>query len=135
LQEKIRVYSLARELNVESKDLVDLCRQAGIDVKNQLSSLDAHQRDAVELLIKKGGPGGVAVAAPPKAPSSLIPHRPSRSGRCQACRTSGSGGQADCRYRCAIQGQRDFIGTACGTVPDDIGTRGAQCRAEPGAGS
>ena len=48
LQDKIRIYALARELNVETKDLIDLCRQAGLDVKNQLSSLDPHQRDMIE---------------------------------------------------------------------------------------
>jgi translation initiation factor IF-2 len=72
LQEKIRIYALAKELNLESKDLIDLCRQAGIEVKNQLSSLDPHQRDAVVQLVKRGG-GGVAVAAPPKAVSAVIP--------------------------------------------------------------
>jgi translation initiation factor IF-2 len=72
LQERIRVYALAKELNLESKDLIDLCRQAGIEVKNQLSSLDPHQRDAVVQLVKQGG-GGVAVAAPPKPASAVIP--------------------------------------------------------------
>jgi translation initiation factor IF-2 len=71
LQEKIRIYALAKELNLESKDLIDLCRQAGFEVKNQLSSLDPHQRDAVVQLAKRGG--GVAVAAPPKPVSSVIP--------------------------------------------------------------
>jgi translation initiation factor IF-2 len=71
LQEKVRVYLLARELNMESKDLLDLCRQAGIDVKNQLSSLDPDQRVLVEQLAKKGG--GVAVAAPPKPATSVLP--------------------------------------------------------------
>jgi translation initiation factor IF-2 len=71
LQEKIRIYALAKELNLESKDLIDLCRRAGIEVKNQLSSLDPHQRDAVVELVKRGG--GVAVAAPPKPVSSVIP--------------------------------------------------------------
>jgi len=70
-KEKVRIYALARELDMESKDLLDLCRQVGIDVKNQLSSLDPEQRDAVELLVKRGG--GTAVAAPPKAPSALPP--------------------------------------------------------------
>jgi translation initiation factor IF-2 len=74
-REKVRIYALARELNVESKDLVDLCRQAGFDVKNQLSSLDPEQRDQVELLVKKGG-AAVAVAPPPRAASSTIPKIP-----------------------------------------------------------
>src|SRR5712692_8351452 len=74
-REKVRIYALAKELNVESKDLLDLCRQAGFDVKNQLSSLDPEQRDAVEVMIRKGG--GVAVAAPPPKPTvSTIPTIP-----------------------------------------------------------
>ena len=77
LQEKTRVYALARELNVESKDLLDLCRQAGFDVKNQLSSLDPDQRDAVLVMLKKGGTSpapAASSAAPPKAaPSPVIP--------------------------------------------------------------
>ena len=73
-REKVRIYALAKELNVESKDLLDLCRQAGFDVKNQLSVLDPEQRDAVEVMIRKGG--GVAVAAPPKPVVSAIPTIP-----------------------------------------------------------
>src|ERR1700752_4374039 len=71
LQDKIRIYALARELNVDTKDLIDLCRQAGFEVKNQLSSLDPEQRDMVEQMVKRGG--GVAVAAPPKSAAPVIP--------------------------------------------------------------
>jgi translation initiation factor IF-2 len=70
-REKVRVYALARELNVESKDLLDMCRQAGFDVKNQLSSLDPEQRDAIEHLVKRGG-GSVAVAPPPPKPAAPV---------------------------------------------------------------
>src|SRR5260370_39711128 len=73
-REKVRIYALAKELNVESKDLLDLCRQAGFDVKNQLSVLDPEPRDAVEVMIRKGG--GAAVAAPPKPVVSAIPNIP-----------------------------------------------------------
>src|SRR5437868_2026443 len=66
----VRIYFLARELGVESKDLLDLCRQAGFDVKNQLSSLDPEQRDEVERLVKRGG--GVATAAPPPPPKPTV---------------------------------------------------------------
>jgi translation initiation factor IF-2 len=71
LQDKIRIYALARELNVDTKDLIDLCRQAGFEVKNQLSSLDPEQRDLVEQMVKRGG--GVALAAPPKTAAPVIP--------------------------------------------------------------
>jgi translation initiation factor IF-2 len=73
-REKVRIYALAKELNVESKDLLDLCKLAGFDVKNQLSSLDPEQRDAVEIMVRKGGP--TAVAAPPKAVTAAIPAIP-----------------------------------------------------------
>jgi translation initiation factor IF-2 len=71
-RDKIRVYVLARELNIESKDLVDMCRQAGIDVKNQLSSLDPEQRDQIVLLVRKG-PATVAKPATQKSVASVIP--------------------------------------------------------------
>ena len=52
-KEKVRIYALARELNVESKDLLDLCKQAGFDVKNQLSSLDPDQLRAVQSAARR----------------------------------------------------------------------------------
>jgi translation initiation factor IF-2 len=68
-KDKVRVYSLARELNLESKDLLDMCRAAGMDIKNQLSSLDQDQQDAIVLLVKKGKKGPAAPApAPAVAP-------------------------------------------------------------------
>jgi translation initiation factor IF-2 len=74
-KEKVRIYALARELNMESKDLLDLCRQAGFDVKNQLSSLDPEQRDEVVQMLKRGGGAGaaVAVAPAPKTTAPVIP--------------------------------------------------------------
>jgi translation initiation factor IF-2 len=71
--EKIRVYVLARELDMESKDLLDMCRQAGFDVKNQLSSLEPEQRVAIEALVRKGSRGGTAVAAPPAPTPAALP--------------------------------------------------------------
>src|SRR5271168_4485230 len=73
LQEKVRVYALARELNIESKDLLDICKKAGFDVKNQLSNLEPEQRDAVVELIKKGSqkPAAPPPPAKPVTPSLL----------------------------------------------------------------
>src|SRR5260370_2360635 len=73
LQDKIRIYALARELNVETKDLIDLCHQAGIDVKNQLSSLDPDQRDSVLQMVKRGSGGGTATAVAARPSSPVIP--------------------------------------------------------------
>jgi translation initiation factor IF-2 len=60
-------------LNRESSEVLDLCKQLGFDVKNQLSSLTGDQRVQVEELARKGG--GVAVAAPPR-PGGLPPVTP-----------------------------------------------------------
>ena len=38
-----RVYQLAKELNVESKELLDFCKELGYDIKNQLSNLTGDQ--------------------------------------------------------------------------------------------
>ncbi|MFL5243501.1 MAG: translation initiation factor IF-2 [Gemmataceae bacterium] len=76
--EKVRIYQLAKKLNIESKDLLDFCRQAGIDVKNQLSSLDQEQCDAVELLVKKGSAGAAAPQAPPKSVAPTLAAPPGR---------------------------------------------------------
>ncbi len=95
--ENIRLYTLARELNVESEQLLRLCRQAGIDVKSHLSRLGAGQRDAVVQLVKGGRPESGAVTAPaiPTAqaraarpgPVPVLPSRPAR----QAAAQEGSG--------------------------------------------
>jgi translation initiation factor IF-2 len=77
-KEKVRVYILARELNMESKDLLEICRQAGIDVKNQLSSLDADQREVVEKLLHRKA-GGPATATVPAAVTAAAPTAASAS--------------------------------------------------------
>ncbi len=70
-KEKIRVYILARELNVDTKDLLTMAQQAGFAVKNQLSMLEPEQRTVLEDLIKKGAKSNAAPtkpAAPPVLP-------------------------------------------------------------------
>src|SRR5438270_13745264 len=88
-KEKIRVYVLARELDMESKDLLDLCRRAGMDVKNQLSSLDPEQKDQIVHLVKKGPSSAPPAAAKPAAPvlpniATPVPTLPSRQVRREA---------------------------------------------------
>ena len=48
-REKVRVYVLARELNVESKDLLDICKQAGFDVKNHAAFVKKLEADGIKL--------------------------------------------------------------------------------------
>jgi translation initiation factor IF-2 len=63
-KEKIRIFALARELDMESKDLLVMCRQHGIDVKNQLSTIEPEVRDQIVQLVKRGA---TASPAPPVA--------------------------------------------------------------------
>ena len=48
---KVRVYELARDLNLDSKQLVEKLKAGGLDVKNYMSTLDedavAKARDVV----------------------------------------------------------------------------------------
>jgi translation initiation factor IF-2 len=86
-----RVYQLAKELAVESKELLDYCKELGYDIKNQLSNLSGDQAEALTQRVKQGPTGGTAVAvAPPPVLShskldnrvkTLTPRRPSGDSR------------------------------------------------------
>ncbi|MGF1582656.1 MAG: translation initiation factor IF-2 [Gemmataceae bacterium] len=71
-KEKVRVYALARELNMDSKDLLELCRANGLDLKNQLSSVDPDQRDMIEDLVKKGSSAPTPAKSVAPAPSAPV---------------------------------------------------------------
>jgi translation initiation factor IF-2 len=72
VKEKVRVYQLARELNVDTKILLDLCKQSGFDVKNQLSNLEPEQRDALEQMVKRGSQAAAKPAAPVKPVTPVV---------------------------------------------------------------
>ncbi len=60
---KIRIFALAKELGIDSKDLIEHCNAAGIKLKNSpLASISPEERDRVLQQMKKGSP---SVAAPP----------------------------------------------------------------------
>ena len=48
---KIRVFELAKTLGLETKAVLDYCRDLGYDVKNQLSSLETDQVEALKARI------------------------------------------------------------------------------------
>ncbi|QEG32407.1 Translation initiation factor IF-2 [Gemmata obscuriglobus] len=72
---KVRVFNLAKELNVESKVLLDYCKELGFaDIKNQLNGLEPEQADALKERVKKGPKSGPAPAPAPNAPpKNVIP--------------------------------------------------------------
>ena len=50
---KIRVYELARELELDSKDIVKVATDLGFEVKNHMSNLDSGQVQAVRKALKQ----------------------------------------------------------------------------------
>ncbi|BAP85734.1 translation initiation factor IF-2 [Paucilactobacillus hokkaidonensis JCM 18461] len=51
---KERIYELAKELNVASKDIVTIAKKQGIEVKNHMSSVDENQAKTLRNAIKGG---------------------------------------------------------------------------------
>ncbi len=75
-QAKIRVFALAKELRIETKELLEFCKDLGYSsVSNQLSGLDVEQVDALKARLKGGSIKPAAGAAPvvPAKPASLPP--------------------------------------------------------------
>jgi len=70
----VRIYSLAKELKVDSKELVDICTKAGVPGKGSaLASLTEEEVEKVQQFLKGGG---TAKAKPVKA-APVAPQRPS----------------------------------------------------------
>lgn len=66
----IRIYALAKELKIDSKDLVDICTKAGITGKGSaLASLDDVEVDRVKAFLA-GAAKKQAAAEKPRAPSA-----------------------------------------------------------------
>jgi translation initiation factor IF-2 len=73
-KEKVRIFALARELGMESKDLVVFCQQHGLDVKSQLSTIEPEVREQILQLVKK--PTAPAAPPPPPPPAAVAPPAP-----------------------------------------------------------
>ncbi|KIS03637.1 translation initiation factor IF-2 [Paucilactobacillus wasatchensis] len=63
---KERIYELAKELNVASKDIVAIAKKQGIEVKNHMSSVDENQAKTLRTAVK----GGNSAKSASKASSS-----------------------------------------------------------------
>jgi len=70
---KVRVFALAKELNVDSKVLVDLCKELGFaGITSQLNGLETPQADALRERVKKGPKVSSPSAAPVHAPAKPV---------------------------------------------------------------
>ena len=78
-QEKVRVYALAKELKLDTKDILDLCHELGYpSIKNQLSGLEPDHVVALKKRVKDGpksggsAPSGPAKTAPVAGPPRTL---------------------------------------------------------------
>src|SRR4051794_2107106 len=75
---KLRVFALAKELNLESKDLLAYCKELGFaGITNQLHGLEPDQFAPLKERVKKGPRPGASAPAPPPVhggpPKSVFP--------------------------------------------------------------
>ncbi|HEX4415943.1 MAG TPA: translation initiation factor IF-2 [Lacipirellulaceae bacterium] len=75
----VRIYSLAKELKVDSKELVDICTKAGVPGKGSaLASLTEDEVEKVKQFLKGGG---TAKAKPVAKAAPVTPQRPAEPTR------------------------------------------------------
>jgi translation initiation factor IF-2 len=76
----VRIYALAKELKIDSKELVDICTKAGVPGKGSaLASLTEEEVEKVTQFLKGGGPKGRPTKAAP--PPLQRPAEPPRMGK------------------------------------------------------
>jgi translation initiation factor IF-2 len=68
----VRIYALAKELKLDSKNLVDICAQAGISGKGSaLASLSDEEADQVKAFLNKGDSAESSSETAKKAPTAV----------------------------------------------------------------
>ncbi|WP_439818136.1 translation initiation factor IF-2 [Weissella paramesenteroides] len=69
-----RIYELAKDLNVSSKDLVSIANKANMSVKNHMSTLDDKAIQTLTNAVKKNNNSAKPQAAEQKAPKKNVNH-------------------------------------------------------------
>lgn len=64
---KKRIYELAKEINVPSKDLLETAEKKGYDFKNHMASIDDHQEKVLRDAFAKGQTTAAKPTSAPKA--------------------------------------------------------------------
>ncbi len=65
---KIRVYQLAKDIGVSSKDLIAKLLEEGIEVANHMSALEDEEANLVMKIFGKSNDSAPKAAAPVEAP-------------------------------------------------------------------
>lgn len=70
---KIRIFALAKELDIDSKLLIEYCTKAGIVIKNSaLASISPDEKERVMDIVRASGPSAPPASAPAK---TVVPTR------------------------------------------------------------
>jgi len=93
MREKLKVYELAKELNVDPQHLVDVVQRLGVDVKNSMSILGSEEVRSVRDHYRKNRPLAKAVATP--APVGKNPVSEKRVGATVIRRRAKTGAEAE----------------------------------------
>jgi translation initiation factor IF-2 len=72
MAEKVRIYQLAKELDLESKEMLAILDDMGVDYKSHSSSLDQETADAVRQLAAEGGGNGEVANEPEAAADAEV---------------------------------------------------------------
>ena len=81
MSEKVRIYQLAKELNLETKDMLELLDSIGVEYKSHSSTIDEETAETVRQLAEdarsdsgSAAPGDAPAAAPRRTCSRSL-HR------------------------------------------------------------
>ena len=85
---KIRIFALAKELGLDSKILIDLCNEAGLNIKaSALASITPEEKDMVMKLLDGKGSAPAPAAEEPMAP---VRPAPSNQGKVRSLPKAGA---------------------------------------------
>ncbi len=78
---KLRIHELAKEINVNNKDIIDTLKSKGVDVKSHMSSVDA---DQISMLKKHYGKGGSSAPVAKTEPVKSAPKAEAKAPKTEA---------------------------------------------------
>ena len=50
---KVKIYEIAKELNIDNKEIIKIAKKLGIEAKSHLSSIDESDAEKIMRIIKK----------------------------------------------------------------------------------
>ena len=58
---KVKIYEIAKELNIENKELIELAKKLGIEAKSHLSSIDEADAEKIKKIYENDIIGGESI--------------------------------------------------------------------------